>query len=66
MSERSSRLREERATGKRCPVCSHTVDPGQERYPFCSARCRLVDLGQWFGERYRFSRPLDQKDVKEG
>ncbi|MHC4448497.1 MAG: DNA gyrase inhibitor YacG [Planctomycetota bacterium] len=69
MSERSSRPpreREERVAGKRCPVCGHTVDPGQDSYPFCSARCRLVDLGQWFGERYRVSRTLEQKDIEEG
>lgn len=69
MSERSSRPREEgkeRAPGKRCPVCGDAVDPGQESYPFCSARCRLADLGRWFGERYRVSRPLEQKDVEEG
>jgi hypothetical protein len=26
--------------------------------PFCSARCQLIDLGQWFGEEYRISEPL--------
>jgi endogenous inhibitor of DNA gyrase (YacG/DUF329 family) len=23
-------------------------------FPFCSARCRLIDLGRWLGEQYRF------------
>ena len=66
MKERSSQPREERVTEKRCPVCGHPVDAGQESYPFCTSRCRLVDLGQWFGERYRVSRPLEQKDLEEG
>jgi endogenous inhibitor of DNA gyrase (YacG/DUF329 family) len=22
-------------------------------YPFCSTRCRLIDLGRWLGEKYR-------------
>jgi len=22
-------------------------------FPFCSARCRTIDLGRWLGERYR-------------
>jgi uncharacterized protein len=22
--------------------------------PFCSERCKLIDLGRWLGERYRF------------
>jgi endogenous inhibitor of DNA gyrase (YacG/DUF329 family) len=26
--------------------------------PFCSARCKLVDLGNWLDERYRISCPL--------
>ncbi|MGE0719174.1 MAG: DNA gyrase inhibitor YacG [Alphaproteobacteria bacterium] len=34
-----------------CPICGRpTVD---EHRPFCSARCRRVDLGRWFGEAYR-------------
>ena len=36
---------------KSCPVCQK---PAVEKYrPFCSARCADVDLGRWFGERYR-------------
>jgi len=27
--------------------------------PFCSARCRLVDLGRWFNEEYRIRVPLE-------
>jgi endogenous inhibitor of DNA gyrase (YacG/DUF329 family) len=35
----------------RCPICGR---PRAQRYrPFCSARCRDVDLGRWFGEAYR-------------
>ena len=26
---------------------------GNAAYPFCSERCRLVDLGKWLGEEYR-------------
>jgi endogenous inhibitor of DNA gyrase (YacG/DUF329 family) len=26
-------------------------------YPFCSRRCRLVDLGRWLGEDYRVGSP---------
>jgi endogenous inhibitor of DNA gyrase (YacG/DUF329 family) len=41
----------------RCPVCDRVM-PGQDRrewppFPFCSARCRLIDLGRWLGEEYR-------------
>ena len=35
----------------RCPICGR---PRVHAYrPFCSARCRDVDLGRWFGEAYR-------------
>jgi uncharacterized protein len=27
--------------------------PGNRAYPFCSDRCRLLDLGKWLGEEYR-------------
>jgi uncharacterized protein len=34
----------------RCPICGR---PRVHEYrPFCSARCRDVDLGRWFGEVY--------------
>lgn len=29
-------------------------------FPFCSRRCRLVDLGKWFEEEYRFCRRTDE------
>jgi endogenous inhibitor of DNA gyrase (YacG/DUF329 family) len=35
-------------------------DPAEVPYrPFCSERCRLIDLGKWFNEDYRISTPLD-------
>jgi uncharacterized protein len=36
--------------GARCPLCGR---PRVQQYrPFCSARCRDVDLAHWFGEAY--------------
>lgn len=38
-----------------CPVCGKPVQ-WSERYPsrpFCSERCKLIDLGQWATEKYR-------------
>ena len=37
----------------RCPTCRRTVDHDQATFPFCSMRCRQVDMGRWMGERYR-------------
>jgi len=33
--------------------------------PFCSARCKLVDLGNWLDEKYRISRPLRPEDGED-
>ncbi len=27
-------------------------------FPFCSKRCKMVDLGQWFDEGHRISDPF--------
>src|SRR5687768_16381863 len=39
----------------RCPVCRKEVGPPAVNrwFPFCSERCKLVDLGKWLGEEYR-------------
>jgi endogenous inhibitor of DNA gyrase (YacG/DUF329 family) len=39
------------APARRCPICSKLEQPRHR--PFCSARCRQVDLGRWFSETYR-------------
>ena len=41
----------------RCPICDHWMESASTaewpEYPFCSARCRTIDLGRWLGEQYR-------------
>jgi endogenous inhibitor of DNA gyrase (YacG/DUF329 family) len=37
----------------RCPVCDAHVDlAATPTIPFCSDRCRLIDLGRWLDESY--------------
>jgi len=36
---------------RRCPICGKPVTASHE--PFCSARCRDIDLGRWLKESYR-------------
>jgi endogenous inhibitor of DNA gyrase (YacG/DUF329 family) len=37
----------------RCPICGRPFEPDQTpAMPFCSERCRQVDLGRWLGEGY--------------
>ena len=39
----------------KCPTCRRPVEWSAESVyrPFCSDRCRLIDLGAWFGEQHR-------------
>ncbi len=48
--------------GKRmlCRVCGEGAT--EEFAPFCSERCRLVDLGKWFDGKYRVSREVEEGD----
>jgi len=37
-----------------CPTCQRPVEwsPTSPYRPFCSERCKLIDLGDWFSERH--------------
>ncbi len=36
-----------------CPTCKkETQKEGNAHFPFCSDRCRLVDLGKWLDDGY--------------
>jgi endogenous inhibitor of DNA gyrase (YacG/DUF329 family) len=38
----------------KCPICKKKeVALGEPDFPFCSERCRLIDLGKWAAEEYR-------------
>lgn len=45
-----------------CRVCGKSVNTTEATFPFCSDRCRLVDLGKWFNESYRMTRRIDEVD----
>jgi uncharacterized protein len=42
----------------KCPICKKEVKPDDSEMPFCSARCREIDLGNWAMEKYVISEPL--------
>ena len=49
-----------------CPICGKVVrDDDSAIFPFCSDRCRTIDLGKWLGGDYVISRPIDQSDLDE-
>ena len=41
----------------KCPTCGVDVEwsPASKYRPFCSDRCRLIDLGEWFNEEHKIS-----------
>ena len=47
-----------------CPICERVME-GQSpkewpHFPFCSARCKTIDLGRWLNESYRL--PVEEED----
>jgi endogenous inhibitor of DNA gyrase (YacG/DUF329 family) len=52
----------------RCPVCDQPLDPQKSAAkPFCSERCKRIDLGRWLDERYGlpYERPFDAEGPNE-
>ena len=53
---------------RNCPNCKKNINSRLEKearkakfFPFCSQRCKLVDLGAWFDAKYRMPcKPDDQ------
>ena len=47
----------------RCPICKKpTLAKGNPFRPFCSERCKLIDLDNWLSERYRISTPVESRE----
>jgi endogenous inhibitor of DNA gyrase (YacG/DUF329 family) len=41
----------------KCPICKKPVKLTDPEAPFCSERCREIDLGNWATEKYVISTP---------
>jgi hypothetical protein len=48
-----------------CPTCGMLVRYGDEDFPFCSDRCRKIDLGKWAMGVYKISSPVLDPEVLE-
>ena len=52
----------------RCPICKKPVsddppaDGSKNYFPFCSERCKLIDLGRWLEGRYQI--PVEDDAAK--
>jgi endogenous inhibitor of DNA gyrase (YacG/DUF329 family) len=42
----------------RCPICKKPVKNSDSDFPFCSERCRTIDLGKWASGAYVIASPL--------
>jgi uncharacterized protein len=47
-----------------CPICKKAVKSTDPEFPFCSDRCRTIDLGKWASGGYVISSPVN--DAEEG
>ena len=49
-----------------CPICKkETISEGNPDRPFCSERCKLIDLDNWLSERYRVSSPAEDDTLAD-
>lgn len=50
-----------------CPQCKELVEYSIDNpyRPFCSQRCKLIDLGEWASESYRIPQALKPDDLPE-
>jgi endogenous inhibitor of DNA gyrase (YacG/DUF329 family) len=49
-----------------CPICRKPTDSETDRdFPFCSERCRLIDLGNWSSEKYKIGEPVIDESTPE-
>ena len=51
-------------SGPRCAECGGEMPPreGNQSFPFCSKRCKAIDLSRWFNEEYAISVTPDQTE----
>jgi endogenous inhibitor of DNA gyrase (YacG/DUF329 family) len=56
------RMPRKRTLKLRCPICKKTVKSGDPEFPFCSDRCRTLDLGKWASGAYVIPSPVTDAD----
>jgi endogenous inhibitor of DNA gyrase (YacG/DUF329 family) len=46
-----------------CPICHKMIEWEGNRFrPFCSERCKLIDLGHWAAESYRVPSKSEEEE----
>jgi uncharacterized protein len=54
-----------RVASLRCPTCRKIVLKTDAEFPFCSDRCRVIDLGKWASGKYVISSPLNDPESED-
>lgn len=49
----------------KCPICRKPVQLSDPFLPFCSERCKLLDLGNWSSGKYVISSPVTPGEVEQ-
>ena len=48
-----------------CPICKKEVALSDPQMPFCSERCKLIDLGNWATDKYVIPVPLTPEEQNQ-
>jgi uncharacterized protein len=54
-----------RTVSLRCCTCRKIVLRSDPQFPFCSERCRLIDLGKWASGAYVIPAPLNDSEIDD-
>ncbi len=57
--------RKKKLRALRCPTCHVLVMRDTENFPFCSDRCRVIDLGKWASGGYVISSKINDPEMLE-
>lgn len=55
-------MTKKKITSLRCPTCRKIVLAKDPDFPFCSDRCRVVDLGKWISGGYVIASPVNDPE----
>jgi endogenous inhibitor of DNA gyrase (YacG/DUF329 family) len=55
-------MTKKKSSSLRCPTCRKVVLASDPDFPFCSDRCRVIDLGKWISEGYVISTPMNDPE----
>jgi len=71
MSPQKAQKNPKKARIPKCPMCGQPLpydlrDPNPPGFfPFCSQKCKLIDLHKWLSEEYYISSPIEPRKDEE-